>query len=171
MLTSSRPTGSFPLASCRWELPSILLCPLLTHNSSRRGDIYPDTGGERVLKFTNGNKVDRVIDVEFGANLNQVLRFIRIGGTIVTYSSTQVKEPKLPFLEMLFMDLTIRMVLVYAMPESAKEKAIADTLLLLETGKLSHRIAYSLSFNEIAKAHQLVERGGCGGCVVVNIDE
>lgn len=127
--------------------------------------------GERVLKFTNGNKVDRVIDVEFGANLNQVLRFIRIGGTIVTYSSTQVKEPKLPFLEMLFMDLTIRMVLVYAMPESAKEKAIADTLLLLETEKLSHRIAYSLSFNEIAKAHQLVERGGCGGCVVVNIDE
>ena len=127
--------------------------------------------GEQVLACTHGKKVDRVIDVEFGANLSQVLHFIRTGGTIVTYSSTQVPDPKLPFLQMMFMDLSIRMVIVYAMPEPAKAQAIADTVRLLEANELRHRIAHSLPFHEIVKSHQLIEQGGFRGCVVVNIDE
>ncbi len=127
--------------------------------------------GEQVLACNNGKKADRVIDVEFGANLSQVLLFIRTGGTIVTYSSTQVPEPKLPFLQMMFMDLSIRMVIVYAMPEPAKAQAVADTVRLLEADELRHRIAHSLPFHEIVKSHQLIERGGFRGCVVVNIDE
>lgn len=130
-----------------------------------------DNWGAQVLELTGGEKVDRVIDVEFGANLPQVLSCIRVGGTIATYSSTQVKEPKLPFLQMLFMDLSIRLVLVYAMPENAKELAIADTVRSLEKEELQHRIAYSLPFNEMAKSHELIEQGGFGGCVVVNIDK
>lgn len=126
---------------------------------------------EQVLACTNGQPVDRVIDVEFGANLPQVLRFIRTSGTIVTYSSTQVPEPKLPFLQMMFMDLSIRMVIVYAMPEGAKEQAIADTVRLLKKDQLRHRIAQSLPFSAMVSAHELIESGKIRGCVVVNIDE
>ena len=126
---------------------------------------------DQVLAYTNGNRVDRVIDVEFGANLPEVLRFITTGGTIATYSSTQVPQPKLPFLQMMFMDLTIRLVIVYAMPESAKEQAIIDTVRLLENDDLQHRIASSLAFSEMAAAHELIEGGKIRGCVVVNIDD
>ena len=73
-------------------------------------------------------KVDRVIEVEFGANLPQVIQCINTGGTIATYSSAQVPTPELPLRDMMFMDLTVRMVIVYAMPETAKEAAIADTI-------------------------------------------
>jgi NADPH2:quinone reductase len=129
-----------------------------------------DNWGEAVLEGTDGVKVDRLVDVEFGANLPQALKFLRIGATIATYSSTVVKEPKLPFIQMMFMDLTLRMVIVYAMPEAAKQQAIADTCHMLDNGKLQHRIPHVLPFTEMVKAHELIENGGFGGCVVVRLD-
>jgi len=129
-----------------------------------------DNWGDDVLTINNGNRVDRVIDVEFGANLPEVLKCISINGVIATYSSTQVREPQLPFLQMMFMDLTIRMVIVYAMPEDAKAHAIADTQAALAAGTLKHRIAHSLSFDQMVQSNELIEVGGFGGCVVVSCE-
>ena len=100
----------------------------------------------------------------------ELLKCLRIGATIATYSSTVVKEPQLPFMQMMFMDLTVRMVIVYAMPEEAKTAAIADTCQLLREGGLEHRVAHVLPLAEIAHAHELIEQGGFGGCVVLEID-
>jgi NADPH2:quinone reductase len=122
-----------------------------------------------VLAATNGVKVDRVIDVEFGANLPEVLKLIQTSGTIASYSSMQVKEPQLPFIQMMYLNLTIRLVIVYAMPESAKQAAIADIAKKLQNQQLQHRIPHVLEFNDMVKAHELIEQGGFGGCVVVNI--
>ncbi|MDG0978806.1 MAG: NADPH:quinone reductase [Halieaceae bacterium] len=126
--------------------------------------------GEQVLTATQGDKVDRVVDVEFGANLPEVLKCVRIGGTIATYSSTQIAAPQLPFRDMMFMDLTVRMVIVYAMPEAAKDAAVNDTFAALEAGWMQHRIAHRVPMNQPAKAHELIEQGGFGGCVVIEID-
>lgn len=126
--------------------------------------------GEAVLAANNGQRIDRVIDVEFGANLPEVLKCLRIGGTIATYSSTQVAEPKLPFKEMMFMDLTVRMVIVYAMPESAKQHAITDTTLVLSGNEFSHRIANVVPLHKMVQAHELIENSGLRGCVVVSIE-
>mgnify|MGYP003344642184 CR=1 FL=1 len=97
-----------------------------------------------------------------------LFRSIRVGGTIATYSSTQVKEPALPFLRMMYMDLTVRMVIVYAMPDSAKQAAIADIHQALVADKLRHRVSHSLPLAEVARAHQLIERGE-RGCVVLDL--
>ncbi len=125
---------------------------------------------EEVLNFSGGAKVDRVIDVEFGANLPKVLELIRTGGVIASYSSTVVPEPKLPFREMMFMDLTLRLVIVYSMPESAKKDAIRDITSALKENRLQHRIAATYPLDEIAKANQQIEDGDFYGCVVVEID-
>jgi len=121
----------------------------------------------QTVAANNGNRVDRVIDVEFGANLPIVLDLIRTSGTIVSYSSTVVTEPKLPFYRMMFMDLLIRLVIVYAMPESAKQAAISDIDRALREDRLQHRISHVLGLDEIARAHELIEQGGFRGCVVV----
>jgi len=113
--------------------------------------------GNAVLDLTGGQKLDRVIDVEFGANLPELLQCVRIGATIATYSSTVVPEPALPFRTMMFMDLTVRMVIVYAMPEEAKAQAVADTQAALTEGSLEHRIAETLPFDQMAKAHEIIE--------------
>jgi len=125
--------------------------------------------GRAVLDLTGGQKVDRVIDVEFGANLPELLHCVRIGATIATYSSTVVPEPALPFRTMMFMDLTVRMVIVYAMPEEAKALAVADTQAALTEGGLQHRTAQTLPFEQMAKAHEVIEKGSVRGCVVVTI--
>ena len=121
----------------------------------------------KVLAAIDGQPVDRVIEVEFGANLSEVLKLVRIGATIATYSSTQVPQPKLPFYQMMYQDLKIRLVIVYAMPEEAKRRVIADIEEAWRAGKLQHRVAHVLGLDEIAKAHALIEDGGFRGCVVV----
>jgi NADPH:quinone reductase-like Zn-dependent oxidoreductase len=90
--------------------------------------------------------------------------------TIATYSSTQVTEPKLPFFEMMYKDITLRFVIVYAMPEEAKEHAIADINEALAADKLQHRIAHTLPLAEIAKGNELIEQGTIRGAVVLTID-
>ena len=129
-----------------------------------------DDWGKQVLIASQGKKVDRVIDVEFGANLPQILQCIATSGVIATYSSTQVKQPSLPFIDMMFMDLTLRMILVYAMPEPAKVHAIEAITEALQAGKLQHRIAHKVTLDQITKGHKLVEQGGFGGCVIVSTE-
>jgi len=126
--------------------------------------------GARVKQWNGGVPVDRVIDVEFGANLPEVLQCIRTGGVIATYSSTQVKEPTLPFFQMMYLDLTIRLVIVYSMPETAKQQAIADIDRALRQRELQHRIVATLPLAEIARANERVERRGPGGCVVLDVN-
>lgn len=129
-----------------------------------------DDWAAAVVSANGGVPVDRVVDVEFGANLPQVLDLIRTGGRIVTYSSTVVPQPELPFVRMMFMDLTIQMVIVYAMPEEAKQHAIRDIEKALHESSLQHRIAAEFSLDDIASSHELVEAGKCRGCVIVQID-
>ena len=125
--------------------------------------------GRQVVEQLGGSQIDRAIDVEFGANLPELLDCLRTGATIATYSSTVVPEPSLPFRTMMFMDLTVRMVIVYAMPEKAKAQAVADTQALLVEGGLRHRIAHTLPFAEMARAHEIIEEGSVRGCVVVTL--
>jgi len=122
-----------------------------------------------IMDQTQGHGVDRVIDGEFGANLPHLLEIVRTGATIATYSSMQVTNPVIPFKQMLFLDLSIRMVLVYAMPESAKLEAITAINNYLRQGQLQHRIAHRLSLDDIIRSHQLVERGGFYGAAVLDV--
>ena len=121
-----------------------------------------------MLEAAGGEKVDRVIDVEFGANLPEVLDCVRISGTIATYASMQQPEPRLPFPRMLYMDLNIRIVIVYAMPETAKRAAIADIDAALSDDRLRHRVVARFPLDDIAAAHQRIE-AGVRGCVVVAV--
>ncbi len=135
------------------------------HVVNHRGD---DVVGA-ILEATGGEPVDRVVDVEFGGNLPVTIEVLCIGGTIASYASTAVPEPKLPFFQMMYKDVTVRMVIVYAMPESAKEHAIADIEEALSADKLQHRVAHTLPLEEIASSNELVEQGSIRGAVVLTI--
>lgn len=128
-----------------------------------------DDVAQRVLELTGGAGVERVIDVEFGANLATTLKLIRTNGIIATYASMGVREPVLPFYPLMFKDVTVRFVLVYTMPENAKHQATEDITRFLRAGKLRHRVAERYSLADVARAHEVIERGGVPGCVVIEI--
>ena len=123
-----------------------------------------------ILDANGGRLVDRFVDVEFGANLPVSVDVLRIGGVIATYASVQEPEPKLPFFRMMYKDLTIRMIIVYAMPEDAKRHAIADIDDALRNDALQHRVAHTLPLDEIAAANEFVENGDIRGAVILTID-
>lgn len=131
---------------------------------------HRETGWSKaVLGANNGQPVDRVVDVEFGANLPEIMKVVATGSVIATYSSTQVPQPTLPFFQMMYLDLTVRFVIVYAMPEEAKQHAIRDIDSALRENRLVHRVAHVVPLDEIAKAHELIENGGFRGCVIVSV--
>ncbi len=123
-----------------------------------------------IMAATGGEPIDRVVDVEFGANLPVSVEVLKVGGVIATYSSTQDPEPKLPFFQMMYKDLTIRTIIVYAMPEPAKQQAIADIDKALVADTLRHRIAETMPLAEIAKANEVIEQGSIRGAVVLTLD-
>ena len=125
--------------------------------------------GVQLREQLQGERVQRVVDVEFGANLPEVIECIATGGVIATYASTRVPEPTLPFRTLMFMDLTLRLVIVYDMPETAKQQAIADTQAALSADKLKHRLSAVLPFEAMVQAHECIEAGGTEGCVVVKV--
>jgi len=137
-----------------------------THIVNHRDDAFTAS----ILQAAGGPEVDRIIDVEFGANLPIALEVLRTGGTIATYSSTQVPEPQLPFFQMMYKDVTVQFVIVYAMPEEAKQRAIADIEAALRAGNLQHRIAQTIPLDEIAAGNRLIEEGTIRGSVILSID-
>jgi NADPH2:quinone reductase len=123
-----------------------------------------------ILDANGGEPVDRIVDVEFGGNIATSVEVLRVGGTIATYASTAVPEPKLPFFKMMYKDVTLRMVIVYAMPEAAKERAIADINERLAANRLQHRIATTLPLDDIARGNEIIEKGEVRGAVILTID-
>ncbi len=123
-----------------------------------------------IMAATGGDLIDRVVDVEFGANLPISVEVLKVGGVIATYSSTQVPEPRLPFLQMMYKDVTIRTIIVYAMPESAKQHAIADIDTALSDESLQHRIAETIRLEDIARSNEIIEQGSIRGAVILTID-
>jgi NADPH:quinone reductase len=124
-----------------------------------------------VLAASGGRKVDQVVEVEFGANLPQVLDCIATGGSICTYSSSQNMTPTLPFYRMMFMDLTVRTIIVYDMPEPAKADAISAITEAEADGGLLHRVAEVYALDDSVEAHKAIEAGNRRGCIVVKVQE
>ncbi len=123
-----------------------------------------------ILAASGGKPIDRVVDVEFGANLVVSVAVLKVGGVIATYSSTQVPEPRLPFFQMMYKDMTIHTIIVYAMPEPAKQHAIADIDKALVANALQHRIAELMPLSEIVKSNEVIEKGSIRGAIVLTPD-
>ena len=121
---------------------------------------------DRVLELTDGRGVDRIVEVEFGGNLATSLRAIRPGGTIATYASQAVPEPKLPFYELMYRSVVIRTVVVFGAAPEVLERGVADISQWLADGKLTHHFGPRFPLGETVAAHQAVEQGAVGKVLV-----
>ncbi len=114
--------------------------------------------------------VDRAVDVAFGANLPVNLAVLKPTGVIATYASDAQPEPKVPFWPLLAKDITVRFVLVYAMPEQAHADAASAITDALRRGSLKHQFFSVFPLGDIAAAHEATEAMSNVGKVLVRID-
>jgi NADPH:quinone reductase-like Zn-dependent oxidoreductase len=122
---------------------------------------------EQVLDVTGGRGVDRIVDAEFGANLAVDTAMLAANGAIATYASMAEPTPTCAVYPLMLKNAVLRFVLVYDMPEEAKQQAAREVNDLLAAGRLQHQIAVSLSLDEIVAAHQAIEASTAQGCVVL----
>lgn len=124
---------------------------------------------KRVQEFTEGKGVDRVVEVEFGGNLSVTTQIIKRGGVIAAYGSMANRTPALPFYELMFKHVTLRMLLVYCLSDVERLAVCSWINDALNGSALTPLIAERFALEEVIKAHEAVESGSLIGNVLVDL--
>ena len=90
-------------------------------------DYYFDYSSDKLASQINEvapEGVDRVVEVEFGLNLNWLHQVLKPNGTLAVYGSAKEMNPVIPFGLYLFKAIKIDIFLIYILPVKEKEIAI-----------------------------------------------
>jgi len=124
----------------------------------------------RVIPNSDGaGTIDRVVDVEFGANLPACAKALRPDAVVATSASMKMREPVLPFYDLMRLNFTLRLVFVRTLMRAAKQRALADIARRLAAGRPKFAIAARYSLAEIVAARELVEAGNKAGHVILDV--
>ena len=126
--------------------------------------------GARVQELTGGRGVDAVIEMDLTANARHYPACLRAGGTIVVYGMGQL-EANLPTFWFMRNRITLKFVYVYELEAAEREACLHELDTLLREGALQHTVALRLPLAEIARAHDVVEKGQVLGHVVLDIPQ
>ncbi len=134
-------------------------------------DYQRDDVAARLRELTGeAEPLDRVVEVAFGVNVAADVALLKPCGVIATYASDAVPEPAIPYWPMVMKDLTVRFVLVYAMPRSAHDDAVAWISEALARDALKHQVFGVYALDDIAAAHEATEAMSHVGKVLVAVD-
>ena len=125
-----------------------------------------DFAGE-LRQAVGATPLDRVVEVEFGANIGIVADSLAPHAVIAAYGSAAVPQPQVPFYPLMFKGVTIRMIIVYLLPDAPRWAAIADIDAWLRGGALAPEVDATFPLDQVVAAHEAVERGGRLGSVIV----
>jgi NADPH:quinone reductase len=121
----------------------------------------------RVLALTGGRGVDRIVEVDFGANLAADVAMIAPHGWIASYSSSRVREPVFPYYDFAPKDVTIRTVQGKLLFGETAKAGVAAITQLMGRGALQHPPTLAFPFRHTAAAHAALESGSTIGKIVV----
>jgi NADPH2:quinone reductase len=121
-----------------------------------------------IIAANNGAPVDRILEVEFGANVVMNAEVIKINGTIAAYGSQIEMTPTLPFGPLLFKAATIDIILIYLLPLAERQERTTRLHNALTQGALTCPVAQVYPLEECVAAHEAVLAGGRAGAVLVN---
>ena len=124
---------------------------------------------EAVMDLTDGQGVDRIIEVDFGANQSDALALLKPGGTIASYASASDMTPQLSFYPFMFKNITLRMLIVYLLDPKTRRRGEEQLTTWLEAGQLSHAVVRGGGLDDAVTAHETVETAAKLGTVVLSI--
>lgn len=122
-----------------------------------------------ILRMTNQEGVDRIIEVDFGANLAKIAQILRPGGVSVMYAISSQPELPLNIMSLMAKNITLRFTLVYSISDLERESVIQGIAQWLEQTQPIFNIAHQFELKDIVQAHELVESGKKIGHVLLTI--
>lgn len=128
-----------------------------------------DDIAQQITAATEGQGVDRIIDVNLMENLNVDLACLARDGIICAYATPDATAAvPVPLLNAMMRGCLLRFVYSYHAPQAAKQQAIADITRCLQQGNYRPRIAAQFALEEIADAHRMLEAGAVIGKIVLH---
>jgi NADPH:quinone reductase len=125
---------------------------------------------ERVKELTGGRGADGIIDMDLSTTAPLLAKGVLAPhGKLVCYGSNVPTDIPVSFPAMLWGSLTLQLFLVYELMPEQRRAAIAELTRLLEQEKLVHSIGARFPLDDIAAAHEAVEKGEVIGNVVLDI--
>jgi NADPH2:quinone reductase len=167
--------GVVAVELARWSGAKVIA----TVSSAEKAQIARAAGADHVIDYrtedvvarikgiTGGAGVERIVEVDFGANVAVDGAIIAENGTVASYSSTRVREPVLPYYAFGLKGVKLHFVQGMNMPRAIREAGAHTIVALAKRGMLKPHIARTFPLREIAAAHELVESGAAIGNVVV----
>jgi NADPH2:quinone reductase len=120
------------------------------------------------VKALAPERIDHIVEVAFGANIERDVELLRMGGSIATYA-TNAAAPTIPFWQMVFKNIQLFFLGSDDFTPEAKAAAARDINAALEAGWSGFAIGERIPLSEIARAHELAEHPQHPGRVVVTL--
>jgi NADPH2:quinone reductase len=121
----------------------------------------------KTLDFTGGRGVDHVVEVDFGGNIATTPKLMALNSSIAVYATNGNRTPVVPVRELMEKCITLRALVLFALPWPLLSAAQADISEWLAAGKRLHNIAGEYALADTALAHLAVEKGDKLGTVIV----
>jgi len=168
--------GYYGIQLAKWSGASVIS----TVSGDEKAAVANDAGADLVINyrdedvvaaiedFTNGEGVDRILEVEFGGNLSVSEQVIKPNGTIAAYGSVAIMEPSVPFYDLMFKGVKLNTYLIYIVSESDRNMIVNGLNDAMSDEALTHIISESYALDEIIDAHQSMESSQVIGNIVIN---
>ena len=125
----------------------------------------PDVA-EAVLALTAGRGVERIVEVDFGANQALDAAVVAPHGVVASYSSTRAPRPELDYYAFARKGTTLRFVQAMLLAGPARSAAVAATREAVAEGWMRLPIAATFPLDRTADAHAALEAGADGKVLV-----
>jgi NADPH:quinone reductase len=122
----------------------------------------------KAMAFTGQRGVDRVVDVDFGGNIDTTLKLMAVNSTIAVYATNGNRAPIVPMRELMEKCIALRALVLFALPQPLLAAAQADITKWLAAGPRIHNVAGQFALSDTAQAHLAVEKGDKLGTVIVD---
>src|SRR6201746_74205 len=111
----------------------------------------------KTMAFTERRGIDRVVDVDFGGNVAMTLKLMAMNSTIAVYATNGNRTPMIPMRDLMEKCITVRTLVLFALPPPLLEAAQIDISKWLASGTRIHNIAAQFPLSDTAQAHLAVE--------------
>ncbi|MEX0695735.1 MAG: NADPH:quinone reductase [Rhodospirillales bacterium] len=125
----------------------------------------------RVMEITDGRGLDHLSEVAFGANVALFPEIMAQRGVITAYSSDAVEQPVLPFLPLMFKNVTMRPFTIYSLGKETQCQVFQAINTMLARGQLQHRVSakHPFTLGGVIAAHEMIEANKSAGVCIIEV--
>lgn len=127
-----------------------------------------DDVANALADFTQGQGVDRIVEVNLAGNAQFYSDWLKPDGLAVVYGSDNW-GPQLPIKSWLLHGIEVAIFIVYNLPTETRTAIVSKCVDLLADPDFKHMVGQTFALDEIVAAHEAVESGTVVGNVVISI--